>query len=94
MSKKITRSAAINASDKLTDNLYQIVMPGDLLSAADETLEDESRARAGETILQLANKARREMGILENRRRDLENLNSEKMLGPNVVSLEPKGGTS
>ena len=94
MSKKTTRKAAIHASDKLTDNLYQIVMLGDLLSAADETLDDESRARAGETILELAGGAKKAMNVLENHRRDLEKLNSEKMLVPNVLSLEAKGGAS
>lgn len=93
MTKKITRSAANNASDKLTDNLYKIYMFGDLLSAADENLEHESRARAGETILELAGDAKKAMNILENRRMDIEKLNSEKTLAP-VVSIEPKGGAS
>lgn len=93
MTKKITSSAAINAADKLSNSLDEIYMLGNLLSAADETLEHESRARAGETILEEADEGRKAMDILASYRRDLEGLNSKKALAP-VVSIEPKGGAS
>ena len=92
MAKETTRSAAVHAADKLAETLSKLAMLGDLLSATDGTLAIDTPLVAGNTIYQLVADAQAAHDILENRRGDLEKLNSEKMLGSNVLSIEPKGG--
>ena len=94
MDKKTSREAAINASDKLSKNLAHLAMLGDLLSASGDTLAAETIPAVGNTIWQFADEAKKAMTILDDRSGDLEKLNPENMLGPNVVPLEPKGRAS
>ena len=67
------RQKASDALDKLSENLSQLEMFGDLLSMADETIGGDSIITAGNAIWRLAHDASEARTILSDRHTYLEN---------------------
>lgn len=67
------RKKASDASEKLSSNLQQLEMLGDLLSMADDTISGDSIIAAGNAIWQLAHDASEARTILSKRHTYLEN---------------------
>ena len=71
-SEEANRVAAIRAADKLTRNLGQIKMLGDLLSGAEDPGDEQTMRTAGETIFGWAYDAEQALTTLSGRCHALE----------------------
>ena len=70
MARKTNKAAAIDAADKLSQNLHELMMLGDLLSMADDSITDGTVRTAGNNIWRLADEANKASSILTDCRQD------------------------